>query len=430
MIKILAILELLLNLYAFQYSLNPIAFLVISFIIYFFIYFIQSNSNKKNSSYIFLELMIFSLPYSWTNIFGQPITEMPITWFYIFGFLYFISIVVNKKDFIIKKEPLNVIFLILILISFIPLLFSHDLKEGLSDFLMSIFFTLLSFVSYNKISQIETYDLKNLIKDYIFINFISAIVIIFQYLMYQFTGQIFFKMNIEGTFAVSKLQVGGLLLFEDASSATIMLACGVLLALIESNKNKTNLLYALIILTGLAFTARRTGAIALLLILPIYFFINYKGIKKFLYIFLMILLGLLLIRLLTLSRPVDNTAQLFDDNNRIADYFKALDIAINNPLGVGFGDTYIASLTGHTIPHNTILRWLDIGGILYAIPMLYILLKSLFISFRKNKTLFWPILCSILAMNFIPDLLNARFIVILVCLSFLYKDGGLNEEQI
>ena len=381
--------------------------------------------------------MIYTLPYSWSNIFGGPIDEFPLTWMYVFGLAYFF-VGIYKKKFTIKKDFFNIILIVLLIESFVPLVAANDFVGGLPDFLMIIFFAVLVFISYNSGEKISDSDIKTLINDFIFINLISAIVIMFQYFTYQYTGKIFFKMNIEGTYAVSKMQVGGQLLFEDASSATIMLACAVLLALFNGKKSKINYIYALVILVGLALTARRTGAIALLVVLPIYFICAYKGLKRIIAILLMAIFSFMLITMLTMSRPVDDITQLFDDNNRFVDYEKAIIIFEQNPLGVGYGDKYIASLTGHTIPHNTILRWLDIGGLILPLLLVAIIIKSTFASWymRENRGIFWSMICTIIGMNFIPDILNARFIVILCVLALIHQKGILkigddkNEESI
>ncbi len=419
MYKIYGFLLLIVNLYSYQNGMNSIVFFATTLFLLILMFF---NLNKKKESHkiIYLRMMIFTLPFSWTSIIGSGIDSFPITWFYLLGLLFFITCIIDRDNFRLKKDFLTFLFLFLIIYSFIPLISSNNFKAGISDFLMILFFCLIGLSSHNIRKEVSSIIIESIIKDFIFINFISAIIISFQYFNYQFFNKVYFKMNIEGTYVASKMQVGGQLLYEDASSATLMLTSSVILALFYGKKKLVYYFVAGIILAGLAFTARRTGAIALLFTLPFYFIFNYKGLKRILSILLMIIFAFLVVKLLTLSRPVDNVAQLFDDNNRIVDYVKAIHISLKNPLGVGYGDDYIASLTGHTIPHNTFLRWLVIGGIIFATILTLLILIPTFISFSFNdKSLFWAMFSSIIGMNFIPDVLNARYIIVIIAIILL-----------
>lgn len=432
----LAIILLLENLYAYQYGLNTLLFFGISAITIILIYFAEKRKGISTRT-IFIELLIFTWPFSWTNIFGTEISEFQITWFYIVGLLYLLNSMLTKEldihNLKLKKKNkvLDISFAILFIYIIIPLIMANDFSNAIPDFIMIIFFLVLVFCAYMSKNKLPKEEFEKLIKSFIFINLISSLVIIFQYLMYTTTGNVFFKMNIAGSFAVEKMQVGSELLFEDASSATIMLGCGVLFSLLMAKENKIKYIFSIIIAIGLAMTSRRTGVTALCIILPLYFLFNdNKFIKKVLSIGILCCFMMVILYFINLSRPMENSSQLFEDNGRMPDYLAAIDVIMENPFGIGYGDKYLASLMVMAIPHNTILRWLCFGGIILAIPMTLVILCSIWNAKKqKNTIIFWSLLYTFLASNFIPDILNARFITVLCILAFLYDKEDKNVQK-
>ena len=82
------------------------------------------------------------------------------------------------------------------------------------------------------------------------------------------------------------------------------------------------------------------------------------------------------------------------------------------------------------IPHNTILRWVDQGGIFLAIPLIVIFIDILLIAKNKKMTLeFWNLIYIFLASNFIPDILNSRFLIIIFTIVLLYEEGEIKNEN-
>ena len=214
------------------------------------------------------------------------------------------------------------------------------------------------------------------------------------------------------------------LLMEDTSCSTIMLGAAVFYVLERFNKKEKRFWYVILIvitMVGLAFTTRRTSIISLILCLIIYIPIYYKGVFKKITMFILVsgVVGIMLFYLVVV-RPVENYGQLISDNGRFTDYIASLKLLIDHPLGIGYDNVYLLQFMVNGIPHNTVLRWLNMGGIIFTALMLIIIFYVLISAHKKGqKDDFWAIFYCVVAMNFIPDILSARFFVILCMLVLL-----------
>lgn len=420
---------LLLGLYNYQYGINSIIYLISNFIFLILIYF---SDKKKSVTFKLIELLIVSWPISWINILGTNTSQLQLPWYYIIGLLLVLSIIIQKKiSHKVKGKKIIIMnYIFLMFYSIVPLIICNNFENGLGDYIMLMFFLIIMFVSHffsNSITKEETEELR---KMFIFINFICAIGIIFQYVMFKSYGQIFFKLGRSGSF--SGYQISCSLLFEDTSCSTIMLGCGFIYALMSTKKKKINYLFAIVILIGLALTSRRTSVISLVVILIPVLLNTGKGIvKKLGLIIIAPLIILITLHFLNLSRPTDNFSQYTQNNGRFIDYISGIDVAVHNPIGIGYGDKYLASkMNSGIIPHNTILRWVDQGGIFLAIPLIVIFIDILLIAKNKKMTLeFWDLIYIFLASNFIPDILNSRFLIIIFTIVLLYEEGEIKNEN-
>lgn len=123
---------------------------------------------------------------------------------------------------------------------------------------------------------------------------------------------------------------------------------------------------------------------------------------------------------LVIARPVENYVQLISENGRFEDYILSIKLLLAHPLGIGYDNVYLLQFMENAIPHNTVLRWLNMGGIIFTLLLLTVIFYVLINAYRKgHKDDFWGIFYCIVAMNFIPDILNARFFVIPCMLALL-----------
>lgn len=419
---IVSLLLLLVNLYNYQFHLSPLIYLAIHIIlILLFIY----TERKKSYHCIMIELLIASWPYSWTNIFGSGTDTLQLPWFYIFGLILAIRLLAeNKNGYKLKGTKLVILnYLFLLMYSVAPLIISINKVDAAGDYIMLIFYLILMFSCKLSIPVLDNYEVDEIEKLFIFENMICAIGIIFQYYMFKNFHKFFFKIGVRGSF--KGMQISCRLLFEDSSCSTIMLGCGVLCSLFKGAKNKIWYIIAIVILIGLALTSRRTGVISLLVIVvPFLFKVQKNKGKKILLLIAIPILLIITFYFLMMSRPVENINQYTDNNGRIDDYISSIKLSLKNPIGIGYGDEYLSkNMTNGIIPHNTILRWINQGGLLLAFPLIILFYDIYKIS--RNKKLqveYWILLYVFLASNFIPDILNSRFLIIIILIILLYDD--------
>ena len=424
-----SIIVLLIGLLNYQYGMNSVIYLSLNIVLFTLIFI----SNKKRTiTYRMVELLIISWPVSWINIFGGNTSDLQLPWYYIIGFLLVISILLQKKITHVfnGKRIILINYIFLLLYSIVPLILAVNFSNGLGDYIMLLFFLIIMLTSYVTKVSITQEEALELRKMFVFINLICAIGIIFQYIMYKNSGVIFFKLSRTGSFNGSN-QIGCSLLFEDTSCSTIMLGCGFIYAILLAHHKKVNYIYALIILIGLALTSRRTSLLSLIIIIIPLLLNTEKGVIKKMGMFILVpIVFATALFFLNLSRPADSIKQYTSDTGRFADYKSSIKVSLQNPMGIGYGDTYLASLmTNNIIPHNTILRWTNQGGLLLTIPLIIIFADVLFLAKKKKMTMeLWNLAYVFLASNFIPDILNSRFLIIIILIVFLNKRGETNNE--
>ncbi len=173
---------LLLGLYNYQYGINSIIYLISNFIFLILIYF---SDKKKSVTFKLIELLIVSWPISWINILGTNTSQLQLPWYYIIGLLLVLSIIIQKKiSHKVKGKKIIIMnYIFLMFYSIVPLIICNNFENGLGDYIMLMFFLIIMFVSHffsNSITKEETEELR---KMFIFINFICAIGIIFQYVI-------------------------------------------------------------------------------------------------------------------------------------------------------------------------------------------------------------------------------------------------------
>ena len=427
---IIGLLILILNLINYEVGLNSMIFLFVSIALYVFLFLFN-----KGKSFLFriCVALIVSWPSSWINILGTGIEVFHLPFFYVFAFYLIIYILLKyrKNGVLSFKGNKNFLFscLFLILLSCMIVLRSKDILIALTDFLMLFLYVVVIFVVYGKNATMQEEEINSLKKVFIFVNVICSIGIIFQFLIYYFYRIDVFKIGHSGYFGGSQISCS--LLFEDTSCSMIMLGCGALYSLFSVKQDKKNLLYFIIITFGLVFSTRRTPLLILLGILLLYLFFQKKlSMSK---IVIMLILPFFLVGVfyfLSLSRPVESFSQFFYNNGRFIDYKSSIELFFKKPVfGIGFGDYYLASfMTGGMIPHNTILRWLNIGGLLFTLPILYLfnyIYNITIKNFKKDE--FWILSYCILCSMVIPDILNGRFLLIIFLFN-LFKFNQIRKE--
>ncbi len=428
---ILSLLLLVFNLINYEINLNKFVFLAVSTVImgllFCFVF-------RKTKSFLItcMMLMCHTWQISWINIFGEPTANMQLPWFYILGVMVLAYGLINLRTCFRKSYGAFsfLTFIVALLFFNYPLVISQKISEGLKEYIMIGFFIVVLFICFLFKDTVSRENYGHFKNSMIWAVFISSAAIVFQHIMYTYANVSLFKISVMLSF--SGYQTNCYLLMEDHSCSTIMFGCVVFYMLEKLGKKNWFYMVPVLItvVISMALTSRRTSTLSLIIIFALYVLFHYKEIgKKLVFTGIGILAGGVMMYYLLIARPVESFSQLFNDNGRLENYAAALDIIKKYPLGVGYDGTYIDSMMpGSIAPHNTVLRWCTMGGIPLAAILVSLVFFSLSESGKKKMTAeYWAVLYAMFASNFIPDILNARFFVILCSVAFLIKKENLEN---
>ena len=376
--------------------------------------------------------MIISIPFSWNPIWGGKIGDSQITWFYIWLLFYIVYSLFNRNKIVFFGENSKLFGVcgLLLVYSFIPLLMSNSIIEGLKEFLMIGVFLILIMLSDNSRIDCTETEIKQLIDLYIFVMFLTSFGMFIQYIAYKVFSIELFGFKRMYSFG-GGLQTGCHLLMEDASSGTIMLGVGGFLALINRNKKLINYFQLIIIIIGMACSGRRTGAVMFGLVMILYILLGIKSSrKKAIFLIVGVLLGSVLLYFMSASRSISNASQLFYNNGRFQLWYEGIMIYLRKPLfGYGFDNAYLANqiMPSKMIVHNTLIRYFDMGGIFLGVGFTIIYWYWLkWLKKTQQTDLYWSIIFTCSAAMLIPDVLNARFLYPICIISFMAIKNGKN----
>lgn len=421
-----------LNLADYEMGINKILFFGASLVLFSLMAYVIFGKTRDFLC-TSVALLCHTWPYSWVNIFGDPsYASVEITWFYLTGLFILMFALFNIRK--IKDKNVNAVilgvFAALCIIFVYPLLISPSITEGLKEFIMIGFFIILTFIAFLCSDRLDEEKRRHIISAYIYSAAVSSVFIIIQSALYLLFGETLFKFTI-GTY-FGNTMISAKLLMEDTSCSTIMLGAAIFYMLERFNRKDRRVFYAMLMavtMVGMAFTTRRTSIISLIVCLVLYIPVYYKGTLKKLTMFLLIsgFVGIMIFYLV-FARPVDSYSQLIDENGRLNDYLNALNLFFNNPLGIGYDDNYLFQVMDRMIPHNTVLRWLNMGGIIFTVLMVSVLVYTLGRAYKTGqKDDFWAMFYCLFAMNFIPDILSARFFVVICMTVFLSRKREKND---
>lgn len=425
-------LVIILNLfYAVCYEINIPNLFVFFFTILMlvFIYYYTIKTNSKPGA--LLELLCFTLPFAWRSIFGKNFSTLPVCWFYIVGLIYFLKLLFSKKFFrtsYVSKEGVKSILCIIFLISWgiIPLFNSYNFINGLTEYLAYAFFYALTFVSIFHEGTLNDKNRYEVLKSFIFVGLYCSVAIIIQFLLSYFginilNNEIFGSYNVRRSYSY---------LFEDMSSASIFLVSGAMLCLVYTKKVfKHPYFISTIIFIGTAFSSTRTGIVAFFLVAILY---SLKNNKVIILVMLALLLGIAS-KIYSLIRPSYDLVRIITyDNGRFGLLESSILLILKNLFwGYGFDSSIFIKLSGlATVIHTYPLTLLFMTGIVYF-SVFFSLVISTFTCCKKkrNKGELWALILCFFASCFIPNIIGARFLVILFCVIYLSKKTA-NEVEI
>ncbi len=428
---LLSALLLALNLAAYQTGMNRILVLAVGAALFVALMLVTM---KKTGSFpaACLALFCHTWQISWMNIFGGSTASLQLPWFYIIGVMM-LGYAVLKFRSLLEKNNNGIIlatFVCFFVVMVVPELMSASKVEGAKEFIMIGFFAVLVFIAFLLSDTVDGRHREYIEKVYIFNIVLTSVLLLFQSFYYKLTGHVVFKLTV-GNYMGGKMHSAKLLM-EDTSCSTVALGCAVFLLLSGMNKHNwyRRIPCVLIVAAAMGVTSRRTSVVTLVVVLAAYMFVEYRGIlKRTAMIGVYVFVAGLMIFYLATVRTIDDYSQLIYDNGRFENYAAAWNIFIRHPFGIGYDNVYLQKQMGGIIPHNTLLRWLDMGGVWFALPLVIILGYILYKAYKKGfRAEFWLILYTLTAANFIPDIFNARFFVIPCMAVLLLKPNTVNRK--
>ena len=165
-------------------------------------------------------------------------------------------------------------------------------------------------------------------------------------------------------------------------------------------------------------TSARTGMVALVLALFLTYAISRHTFtrpgRSLVNVLMVVLVAAAVWTAFSVVRPLDAT----EDSGRIAGYALAMSQFASHPLlGIGLGVEEYRLVSGSTIPHNLLFQLLAQTGLYGTIGMLGSLLAVLLTLWRYDSRHALVLLTCLIGGLFIPDLLNSRFVPVLLSLS-------------
>lgn len=425
---ILSFLFLGLYLVDYEVELPGILMLIAGAALYIALFYVCYNKTKD---FMCACIMMFCHTWqaSWANVFGEYDASQ-ITWFYLTGVLVLLYACSNIRKLVTKMVPPVplAMFLSMFILMLYPLIPSPSMSEAVKEFLMIAFFFLITFITFLLQSSVSAEKRKFIVNSYLFAILLSCFFLLVQYVSYKFFGVVLFDYSI-GNYYGNALTSSNLLM-GDTSCSTIMIGAALFYLLERLNKKNWHicLVLAAMLMAGIGVTTRRTSIVSLAIVLVFYVLLHYKGAVKRLYMTVIIaaLMSVMFVYLY-FTRSINNVDMLMYSNGRFEGYIESLKLIAEYPFGVGYDNKYIQSLVGGIVPHNSMLRWADMGGILFALLIGLMLLYFISIAYKKTcKTEFWFLVYATFASNLIPDILNARLLIVPVMMVFLFKD---KEEE-
>lgn len=358
----------------------------------------------------YIALIIIVLPVSFRSIFCTGYDNIPIPWFYVLLLLLF-------AFQIIKRININIIILFIIVLLLFPLILSHNIFEGIKEYLGYTTFCVGALIAYGNRSNLTKkeygFHINLYINGIIFISF----GIIMQYIALNYFGVKLFRIT---QYAHNRNLL--LFLFYDMSGNTVYMATAVLFLLFSNIKGRIPL--CLIIVVSMALTSARTGLFSLILVLTfITIFEKNKYVHKIpLLVFLLAIgIGGLSI-LLTTRNAYTSITEMISNNNGRNDLVQiALQRFFNNPfLGNGLDFGKQLKDEGFMVPHNAIVNLLAQSGVFITFLFLYVFICCTFYSRNHSEiSLFWCCILCAIGSSFSPSFFDLRFFTVIIMLCYM-----------
>ncbi|MGH1783587.1 hypothetical protein ABE872_09800 [Enterococcus gallinarum] len=390
-------------------------------------FFLKYKSMKRKIGLMstrFVMLMAYSLPFSWRSIIAGDYGALPLSWFYLFGLFFIVSLLIVKKKWEIPKNMINIFVtsLFVLIFSLIPILNSNPdyRSQAISQFIVIMFNFVMIIASLFRVNSMNKDDIHTFKRIFVLGGYYTGLMLVLQFILFKLGNFEFAKIDFLYNRELFYY------LFTDVSHGTLYLALTVFCAfdMFKQLKRFEKLKYIFFItvsLAGAALTSARTGLVILFAFLFIYILFKQRGIaKKILSILGFAVLLYISLTLFLMVRPQTDLSSALSGSGRIEGYLSALGFLFKKPLlGYGFSRDYISNLLGYDIPHLSILQYSIHGGIFYALIMYYNQFLIFLYSAKHKSTFAWLIAIVIVGTCLIPDMFATRFLTIIVMVALM-----------
>lgn len=394
--------------YLLYYDKPSIFPFVVSFALQLYLY-ATLRKFLKHKLLIFVSLFTLSVPTSFVNIFAGRYGDLPISWYNIYFALLLFFLCLQRRPrfeaFSLKNSLLLLFWLI------VAVLNSYDLNNALRDFIN--FLPLLFFYSIHIDLGDDSRAMgKILVRLYI----ISALSLVIPLVMQ--IAVFFSKGTLLGKLDVMPSRIGFGTIFSDYSFLSLFFSSAAAAAW-AMNYRVTMLL----LLISSVLTTARTGIVSFVTSFVLLETIN--SIKRRQGVRLIKVLGtifaLSIVGLFILAKFRQES--FLNPTGRDLSMKESLLLFLQNPLfGFGVGTEGWKKRFGFSVPHNLVIQSLLQLGLVGTILLIAILGR---IVERSRKTLgsvpfliavFYAFVTTLIGSMFIPDIMNSRFLPILVLL--------------
>ena len=374
---------------------------------------------KKNIYSLSIFFCLLAIPFAYYSF--LEIRLLPI-----FILLSFMCATIGGISF----KPNTSIFLYLIFACYclIISIFSATLKVF---FALMIFYWLAYWPMHMKEKFIAALNIRKLIVTFVLLGFLSAIGLFAQIISYKFWGIEFGKMDFEGT-----REAFGFM-WNDYSFLSLFFASLIPLVWYLNVSFLFRLLISLIFIVASVLTSARTGFIAFLLAMTVFFVMDVAAsflrgkLRKTLLFFILFIFFVFPVVIFWLITTFPRLASL-SGSGRLEGYISAFQFLDNNLLFGSKFDTSAYVDGVDVIPHNMFIYMLSMGGLFFVllfcawgIAMARQILKL------KTEKITLSLLISLFGFQFIPSFFSAYYFAffIAICLIIIKKNRILQKNR-
>jgi len=383
------------------FEINASIVLVAS-LLYFLIFVFYNYKNKKDFNFTCLELLIYTLPFSFSALVSQVNF---ISLFVVCQILMTICGFLNLKKINYFSSLVLVFTLVINIIYIISLVLSgsiyYEVMIKMNIFLFSLFVISNNF----KLNYEAAYYLE---RKFVLVSLIAALTIFLQYIFLHYFG-----INTLGTqSAMGEFRQGFSGLFFDYSIMSIFMAgtAGYVIFKLLNKKVIFSKVLDIVLIVVFIYvsilTSARSGIVAL--ILALVFFLLWK--RNFKILFFGSILGIPVLYYLLQYLSKSRGTTITNDSGRLGNLTQSLDYIYDNPI-FGSGGLGYNAITSNMLPHNFVLDFLADFGIVMFIFYMIILFYILYNGFKYSPEVSFLFILYMFGAMFHASFINTHYIM-------------------